>query len=75
MTIIALLMAVQGVVGLIQYKTGLPTEVVEVHVILAALIWLAVLWAIADEGRLVPRALRRAEPANRSERHKSLQNA
>jgi cytochrome c oxidase assembly protein subunit 15 len=56
LTLIGLLMAVQGIVGFIQYETGLPSEIVELHVILATLVWLAVLWAIAKEGRLVPRA-------------------
>ncbi len=55
LTVLGLLMGVQGIIGFIQYETGLPSEVVEVHVILAAVIWLVVLWAIATEGRLVPR--------------------
>ena len=56
MTILGLLMAVQGIVGFIQYETGLPSEIVEVHVVLATIVWVVVLWAIAKEGRLVPRA-------------------
>ncbi len=56
LTVLGLLMAVQGLVGFIQYEAGLPSELVEVHVILATMVWLVVLWAIADAGRLVPRA-------------------
>lgn len=56
------LIALQGIVGLDQYKTHLPTELVWVHVSLASLTWLAVLWTACAAGRLQPRATRSPEP-------------
>jgi cytochrome c oxidase assembly protein subunit 15 len=53
--VLCLLMAAQGAVGLIQYETQLPTELVWVHVTLACGAWLAVVWAAAAAGRLAPR--------------------
>ena len=50
------LLAAQGAVGGIQYALKLPAEIVWVHVALACATWLAVLWATAAAGRLVPRA-------------------
>lgn len=49
------LIALQGLVGLDQYKTHLPTELVWVHVSLASLTWVAVLWTACAAGRLRPR--------------------
>jgi cytochrome c oxidase assembly protein subunit 15 len=60
---VCVLMALQGAVGLIQYETHLPTELVWVHVSLACGIWVAALWATAAAGRLAPR--RAAETAER----------
>jgi cytochrome c oxidase assembly protein subunit 15 len=51
-TALCALIALQGLVGLDQYKTHLPTELVWVHVTLAALTWVAVLWAGFAAGRL-----------------------
>jgi heme A synthase len=51
------LVALQGLVGLDQYETHLPTELVWVHVSLAALTWVAVLWTACAAGRLQPRRL------------------
>jgi heme a synthase len=45
LTVLCVLIGLQGVVGLDQYKTHLPTELVWVHVLLASLAWLATLWA------------------------------
>ncbi len=61
MASLCVLVAVQGVVGAIQFDTHLPTELVWVHVTLATLTWLSVLWAVAAAGRLEPRAA--TEPA------------
>jgi cytochrome c oxidase assembly protein subunit 15 len=55
------LIALQGAVGLDQYETHLPTELVWVHVGLACLCWLSCLWATCAAGALQPRA----EPARR----------
>ncbi len=53
---LCVLIALQGAVGLDQYETHLPTELVWVHVGLASLTWLAALWAACAAGRLAPRA-------------------
>jgi len=45
------LIALQGVVGVVQYEAHLPTELVWVHVALASLTWLCVLWSVAAIGR------------------------
>src|SRR4051794_16349530 len=62
-TVVVALLALQGAIGALQYATHLPGEIVWVHVTLAALTWLSVLWSAAAAGRLVPRAA--AEPADR----------
>jgi cytochrome c oxidase assembly protein subunit 15 len=54
-TVTCVLIALQGVVGLDQYETHLPTELVWVHVSLAALTWLSVLWTVCAAGRLEAR--------------------
>jgi cytochrome c oxidase assembly protein subunit 15 len=50
LTVLCILIALQGAVGLDQYETHLPTELVWVHVALAALTWLATLWAVCAAG-------------------------
>jgi cytochrome c oxidase assembly protein subunit 15 len=62
-TVTCVLIALQGAVGLDQYETHLPTELVWVHVSLATFTWLAVLWTACAAGRLQPRASRSREPA------------
>jgi cytochrome c oxidase assembly protein subunit 15 len=52
LTWLCVLIALQGAVGLDQYETHLPTELVWVHVGLACLCWLACLWATCAAGRL-----------------------
>jgi cytochrome c oxidase assembly protein subunit 15 len=49
-------LAIQGAIGAIQYETHLPSEIVWVHVAMAALTWLCVMWSVAAAGRLEPRA-------------------
>ena len=56
-TVTCVLIALQGAVGLDQYETHLPTELVWVHVSLASLTWLSVLWTACAAGRLQPRAV------------------
>jgi cytochrome c oxidase assembly protein subunit 15 len=51
---LGVLMAGQGLVGSVQYELALPTDMVWVHVTLATLTWLVILWAVAAAGRLVP---------------------
>jgi cytochrome c oxidase assembly protein subunit 15 len=60
LTILCILLALQGLVGLDQYETHLPAELVWVHVGLACLTWLSVLWAACAAGSLVPRGVHRA---------------
>jgi cytochrome c oxidase assembly protein subunit 15 len=54
-TALCLLIALQGAVGLDQYETHLPTELVWVHVALACATWLAALWTAYAAGRLPER--------------------
>jgi heme a synthase len=62
LTALCVLLALQGVVGLDQYETHLPTELVWVHVGLACLTWLSVLWAACAAGPLAVRTAPAAEP-------------
>ncbi len=55
LTVLGVLLAAQGLIGSVQYELRLPTDLVWVHVAMATLSWLAVLWAVADAGRLTPR--------------------
>jgi heme a synthase len=56
LTVLGVLLAAQGLVGSVQYELRLPTDIVWVHVMMATLSWLAVLWSVAEAGVLVPRA-------------------
>jgi heme a synthase len=53
--VLGILLAAQGLVGSVQYELKLPSDIVWVHVALATLTWLTVLWAVAAAGALVPR--------------------
>jgi cytochrome c oxidase assembly protein subunit 15 len=64
LTVLGVLLAGQGLVGSVQYELKLPTDMVWIHVTLATLTWLAVLWAVASAGTLVPRT--QAVPAGQS---------
>jgi len=55
LTVVIGLLALQGVVGGIQWALELPAELVWVHVALATATWLAMLWTVATAGRLEPR--------------------
>jgi heme a synthase len=54
MTVTCVLLGVQGAVGGIQYALELPSEIVWIHVALAACTWLALLWSLMAAGRLAP---------------------
>jgi cytochrome c oxidase assembly protein subunit 15 len=60
------LLALQGVVGGVQWALELPSEVVWVHVALATATWLAMLWTVATAGRLEPRASDRTAETGRA---------
>lgn len=51
---IAGLMAVQGVIGPVQYLLELPAELVWVHVVLASLLWIGISRAWFEAGEVVP---------------------
>jgi heme a synthase len=55
LTVLCLLLALQGLVGLDQYETHLPTELVWIHVALACAAWIATLWAAYAAGSPAPR--------------------
>jgi cytochrome c oxidase assembly protein subunit 15 len=50
LTRICLLMAAQGVVGIVQYRLELPAEVVWVHVALATVLWVGIALAAVQVG-------------------------
>jgi heme a synthase len=58
LTVLGVLLAAQGLVGSVQYELRLPSDMVWVHVTLATLSWLVVLWSVAEVGSLVPRTQR-----------------
>lgn len=55
LTVVGVLMAAQGLVGSVQYEFHLPADMVWVHVALATITWIALLWSVAVAGRLAPR--------------------
>jgi heme a synthase len=67
LTVLCVLIALQGVVGLDQYKTHLPTELVWVHVALARASWLAALWAACAVGTAPARTAELAAERPRGE--------
>jgi cytochrome c oxidase assembly protein subunit 15 len=66
------LLALQGVVGGVQWELELPSEIVWVHVALATATWLAMLWTVATAGRLEPRQAATGVDAGRDERAPAL---
>ena len=62
------LLALQGAIGGLQWSLELPSELVWIHVSVATITWLTMLWTVASAGRLEPRT-----SAARSER--DLQSA
>ena len=49
------LLALQGAIGGLQWALELPSELVWLHVAVATVTWLTMLWAVATAGRLEPR--------------------
>ncbi|HWB69614.1 MAG TPA: COX15/CtaA family protein [Solirubrobacterales bacterium] len=60
LTVVIGLLALQGVIGAVQWSLKLPGEIVWVHVAIATLNWLAMLWTVATAGRLQPRGAKDA---------------
>jgi heme a synthase len=56
------LMAAQGLVGTVQYELALPADIVWVHVTLATVTWIALLWCVGVAGRLAPRGIEPPAP-------------
>src|SRR5687768_4143093 len=56
LTGVCLLIAAQGIVGLVQYHSALPAEWVWVHASLAAVLWVVLVWSWCAAGRLVAAA-------------------
>ena len=57
LTVLGVLLAAQGLVGSVQYELHLPSDMVWIHVTLATITWLTVLWSVAAAGRLAPRTV------------------
>lgn len=55
LTVVIALLGLQGLVGGLQWALELPSELVWLHIALATLTWLAMLWTVAKAGRLEPR--------------------
>lgn len=53
------LLALQGVIGITQWMTKLPSGLVWVHVTVAVITWLCILWAVGSAGLLEGEAHRR----------------
>ena len=68
LTVVIGLLGVQGLVGGLQWALELPTEIVWLHVAIATVNWLAMLWTVATAGRLEPRGESAAAGRGRSER-------
>ncbi|MDE3133031.1 MAG: COX15/CtaA family protein [Acidobacteriota bacterium] len=52
LTVLGVLLAAQGLLGSVQYELKLPGEMVWLHVSLATVTWVVMLWAVATEGRV-----------------------
>jgi heme a synthase len=59
LTRICLLMALQGVLGIVQYRLKLPSEIVWVHVATATLLWVGIVLAAMQAGSPVRARARR----------------
>jgi cytochrome c oxidase assembly protein subunit 15 len=54
LTATTVLLGIQGLVGHIQWDDKLPAEIVFVHVALACMTWVTLLWSVAAAGAKVP---------------------
>ena len=57
LTLLGVLLAAQGLIGSVQYELHLPSDIVWVHVALATVSWLTVLWSVAAAGQVVRQAV------------------
>jgi heme a synthase len=65
LTAVIALLALQGAVGGLQWSLELPSELVWLHVALATVTWLTMLWTVATAGRLESRKMP-VQPAERA---------
>jgi cytochrome c oxidase assembly protein subunit 15 len=65
---ICLLMAAQGVLGIVQYQLEVPAEMVWVHVALATLLWVGIVLAAVQAGSPLPLRSGAARDARRARR-------
>jgi len=68
LTRICLLMALQGVIGIVQYRLKLPAEIVWVHVATATLLWVGIVLAAMQVGSPVSEPAARTAPAAEASR-------
>ena len=66
LTVVVALLGLQGLIGGVQWALELPAAIVWVHIAVATITWLAMLWTVATAGRLVPKGARASAPAGRS---------
>ena len=64
LTRICLLMALQGVIGIVQYRLKLPSEIVWVHVATATLLWVGIVLAAMQAGSPVRERVRQVAAAD-----------
>jgi heme a synthase len=67
LSVVVALLGLQGALGILQYQLALPAALVWLHVALATLTWLSVLWAVGAAGRLAPRRAEAGAEALRPE--------
>jgi len=61
-------MALQGVIGIVQYRLKLPAEIVWVHVATATLLWVGIVLAAMQVGSPVSEPAARTAPAAEASR-------
>jgi cytochrome c oxidase assembly protein subunit 15 len=65
LTVVIGLLALQGAIGGLQWALELPAGIVWLHILVAILTWLSLLWTVAAAGRLEPRRAGAPAPAVR----------
>jgi cytochrome c oxidase assembly protein subunit 15 len=58
------LLGLQGAIGGIQWALELPAGIVWIHIVLATITWIAMLWTVATAGRLAPREATSPAPSS-----------
>jgi cytochrome c oxidase assembly protein subunit 15 len=55
LTVLIGLLIAQAALGITQYNLELPAELVWLHVLLATIVWLTMLWSVGRAGRIAAR--------------------